>query len=131
MAEHQAVYATDEVALLTSHYHFFAYFIVLQYGRPFIILREQAKKTRTHGLEAIKVSTRRFFVAHAYKTSRSRTSWPQRQYPISSARLLDREVGALVAVYPTCTLIYLRQVLIKSSSHPMVKSPSQMTGQLF
>ncbi|KAI9512095.1 chaperonin Cpn60/TCP-1 family [Russula earlei] len=36
MAEHQAVYATDE------------------YGRPFIILREQAKKTRTHGLQAIK-----------------------------------------------------------------------------
>ena len=26
-----------------------------QYGRPFIILREQAKKTRTHGIEAIKV----------------------------------------------------------------------------
>ncbi|KAH8994918.1 chaperonin Cpn60/TCP-1 family [Lactarius akahatsu] len=36
MAEHQAVYATDE------------------YGRPFIILREQSKKTRAHGLEAIK-----------------------------------------------------------------------------
>ncbi|KAI0280747.1 chaperonin Cpn60/TCP-1 family [Russula aff. rugulosa BPL654] len=36
MAEHQAVYATDE------------------YGRPFIILREQARKTRSHGLEAIK-----------------------------------------------------------------------------
>jgi len=32
----QAVYATDE------------------YGRPFIIVREQAKKTRTHGVEAIK-----------------------------------------------------------------------------
>lgn len=32
----EAVYATDE------------------YGRPFIILREQAKKTRTHGIEAIK-----------------------------------------------------------------------------
>ncbi|KAL1752224.1 chaperonin Cpn60/TCP-1 family [Schizophyllum commune] len=32
----QAQYATDE------------------YGRPFIILREQAKKTRTHGVEAIK-----------------------------------------------------------------------------
>ncbi|KAK2460311.1 hypothetical protein APHAL10511_007700 [Amanita phalloides] len=32
----QAVYATDE------------------YGRPFIILREQAKKTRAHGVEAIK-----------------------------------------------------------------------------
>ena len=28
---------------------------VVQYGRPFIILREQAKKTRAHGLEAIKV----------------------------------------------------------------------------
>ncbi len=27
----------------------------LQYGRPFIILREQARKTRTHGIEAIKV----------------------------------------------------------------------------
>ncbi|KAF8260021.1 TCP-1/cpn60 chaperonin family-domain-containing protein [Lactarius quietus] len=36
MAEHQAVYATDE------------------YGRPFIILREQARKTRAHGPEAIK-----------------------------------------------------------------------------
>ncbi|KAF8627057.1 hypothetical protein AX17_006397 [Amanita inopinata Kibby_2008] len=34
--QHQAVYATDE------------------YGRPFIILREQAKKTRAHGTEAIK-----------------------------------------------------------------------------
>ncbi|KAI0768008.1 chaperonin Cpn60/TCP-1 family [Trametes elegans] len=34
--EPQAVYATDE------------------YGRPFIILREQAKKTRSHGIEAIK-----------------------------------------------------------------------------
>ncbi|RDB26321.1 T-complex protein 1 subunit epsilon [Hypsizygus marmoreus] len=32
----QAVYATDE------------------YGRPFIIVREQAKKTRSHGVEAIK-----------------------------------------------------------------------------
>ncbi|KAI6125061.1 chaperonin Cpn60/TCP-1 family [Pisolithus croceorrhizus] len=32
----EAVYATDE------------------YGRPFIILREQAKKTRSHGIEAIK-----------------------------------------------------------------------------
>ncbi|KAF7974780.1 hypothetical protein HWV62_43343 [Athelia sp. TMB] len=32
----QAVYATDE------------------YGRPFIIVREQGKKTRTHGVEAIK-----------------------------------------------------------------------------
>ncbi|KAI0784280.1 chaperonin Cpn60/TCP-1 family [Abortiporus biennis] len=36
MAEPQAMYATDE------------------YGRPFIILREQAKKTRSHGIEAIK-----------------------------------------------------------------------------
>ncbi|CAL1716864.1 unnamed protein product [Somion occarium] len=36
MAEHQAMYATDE------------------YGRPFIILREQAKKTRSHGVEAIR-----------------------------------------------------------------------------
>ena len=27
----------------------------MQYGRPFIIVREQAKKTRTHGIEAIKV----------------------------------------------------------------------------
>ena len=32
----------------------------LQYGRPFIILREQAKKTRAHGLEAIKVSISHF-----------------------------------------------------------------------
>ncbi len=37
MAQQQAMYATDE------------------YGRPFIIVREQAKKTRTHGVEAIKV----------------------------------------------------------------------------
>ena len=29
--------------------------IFAQYGRPFIILREQAKKTRSHGIEAIKV----------------------------------------------------------------------------
>ncbi|KAF4596629.1 T-complex protein 1 subunit epsilon [Pleurotus pulmonarius] len=36
MAQQQAMYATDE------------------YGRPFIIVREQAKKTRTHGVEAIK-----------------------------------------------------------------------------
>jgi len=36
MDPQQAVYATDE------------------YGRPFIILREQAKKTRSHGVEAIK-----------------------------------------------------------------------------
>ncbi|KZT22039.1 hypothetical protein NEOLEDRAFT_1244191 [Neolentinus lepideus HHB14362 ss-1] len=36
MAQQQAVYTTDE------------------YGRPFIILREQAKKTRSHGVEAIK-----------------------------------------------------------------------------
>ncbi|KAI0311135.1 chaperonin Cpn60/TCP-1 family [Amylostereum chailletii] len=36
MADHQAVYTTDE------------------YGRPFIILREQARKTRSHGIEAIK-----------------------------------------------------------------------------
>ncbi|KIY67268.1 hypothetical protein CYLTODRAFT_397395 [Cylindrobasidium torrendii FP15055 ss-10] len=36
MGEPQAVYTTDE------------------YGRPFIILREQAKKTRAHGIEAIK-----------------------------------------------------------------------------
>ncbi|KIK99986.1 hypothetical protein PAXRUDRAFT_822170 [Paxillus rubicundulus Ve08.2h10] len=36
MAQSEAVYATDE------------------YGRPFIILREQAKKTRSHGIEAIK-----------------------------------------------------------------------------
>ncbi|PFH47960.1 hypothetical protein AMATHDRAFT_6265 [Amanita thiersii Skay4041] len=36
MAQPQALYATDE------------------YGRPFIILREQAKKTRAHGVEAIK-----------------------------------------------------------------------------
>ncbi|GLB40379.1 putative assists the folding of proteins upon ATP hydrolysis [Lyophyllum shimeji] len=35
-SQQQAVYATDE------------------YGRPFIILREQAKKTRLHGVEAIK-----------------------------------------------------------------------------
>ncbi|KAG5220927.1 T-complex protein [Salix suchowensis] len=37
MAQQQAMYATDE------------------YGRPFIIVREQARKTRTHGVEAIKV----------------------------------------------------------------------------
>ncbi|KAH9068377.1 TCP-1/cpn60 chaperonin family-domain-containing protein [Lactarius deliciosus] len=49
MAEHQAVYATDE------------------YGRPFIILREQSKKTRAHGLEAIKVSART--VANIIRTS--------------------------------------------------------------
>jgi T-complex protein 1 subunit epsilon len=36
MQDPQAVYATDE------------------YGRPFIILRDQGKKTRTHGVEAIK-----------------------------------------------------------------------------
>ncbi|KAJ3714582.1 chaperonin Cpn60/TCP-1 family [Lentinula guzmanii] len=36
MSESQAVYATDE------------------YGRPFIIVREQGKKTRSHGVEAIK-----------------------------------------------------------------------------
>ncbi|KDQ57120.1 hypothetical protein JAAARDRAFT_58601 [Jaapia argillacea MUCL 33604] len=36
MAQPQAMYATDE------------------YGRPFIILREQAKKTRSHGVQAIK-----------------------------------------------------------------------------
>ncbi|KAH7911517.1 chaperonin Cpn60/TCP-1 family [Hygrophoropsis aurantiaca] len=36
MAQPEAVYATDE------------------YGRPFIILREQGRKTRTHGVEAIK-----------------------------------------------------------------------------
>ncbi|KAJ8581945.1 hypothetical protein M405DRAFT_776945 [Rhizopogon salebrosus TDB-379] len=36
MAQQDAVYATDE------------------YGRPFIILRDQGKKTRTHGVEAIK-----------------------------------------------------------------------------
>ncbi|KAG1759905.1 chaperonin Cpn60/TCP-1 family [Suillus occidentalis] len=36
MAQQEAVYATDE------------------YGRPFIILREQGRKTRTHGVEAIK-----------------------------------------------------------------------------
>jgi len=36
MSEPQAVYATDE------------------YGRPFIIVREQARKTRSHGIEAIK-----------------------------------------------------------------------------
>ncbi|KAG6851111.1 T-complex protein 1 subunit epsilon [Arthromyces matolae] len=36
MDPNQAVYATDE------------------YGRPFIIVREQAKKTRSHGIEAIK-----------------------------------------------------------------------------
>ncbi|KAG8213108.1 chaperonin Cpn60/TCP-1 family [Butyriboletus roseoflavus] len=36
MAQPEAVYATDE------------------YGRPFIILREQGKKTRSHGIEAIK-----------------------------------------------------------------------------
>ncbi|KAG9121992.1 T-complex protein 1 subunit epsilon [Ceratobasidium sp. 392] len=36
MAQQQAVYTTDE------------------YGRPFIIVREQAKKTRSHGTEAIK-----------------------------------------------------------------------------
>lgn len=36
MAEHQALYATDE------------------YGRPFIILREQGRKVRIHGVEAIK-----------------------------------------------------------------------------
>ena len=29
--------------------------IFAQYGRPFIILREQARKTRSHGIEAIKV----------------------------------------------------------------------------
>ena len=33
--------------------------IMAQYGRPFIILREQAKKTRSHGIQAIKV---RFWV---------------------------------------------------------------------
>ncbi|KZS92333.1 hypothetical protein SISNIDRAFT_474685 [Sistotremastrum niveocremeum HHB9708] len=36
--QHQAVYATDE------------------YGRPFIIVREQATKTRSHGVEAIKAN---------------------------------------------------------------------------
>ncbi|KIY43924.1 hypothetical protein FISHEDRAFT_67679 [Fistulina hepatica ATCC 64428] len=36
LANHEAVYATNE------------------FGRPFIILREQAKKTRTHGIDAIK-----------------------------------------------------------------------------
>ncbi|KAG1753358.1 chaperonin Cpn60/TCP-1 family [Suillus lakei] len=36
MAQQEAVYATDE------------------YGRPFIILRDQGRKTRTHGVEAIK-----------------------------------------------------------------------------
>ncbi|KAF8134946.1 chaperonin Cpn60/TCP-1 family [Boletus edulis] len=36
MAQPEAVYATDE------------------FGRPFIIFREQAKKTRTHGIDAIK-----------------------------------------------------------------------------
>jgi hypothetical protein len=73
----------------------------LQYGRPFIILREQAKKTRTHGLEAIKVSIRRFSW-YAYETFSSHTFWPRRQSPTLSARLLDREV-TLVFVSVNCT----------------------------
>jgi hypothetical protein len=54
MAEpYQAAYATDEVSELAKRFlpaNFFS-----KYGRPFIILREQAKKTRRHGVGAIKV----------------------------------------------------------------------------
>jgi len=55
MAQPQAVYATDEVivnklSFLRQRLNFY-----LQYGRPFIIVREQARKTRSHGVEAIKV----------------------------------------------------------------------------
>lgn len=43
---------------------------------------------------------------------------------------MGREV-TLVVVYAKPCLIYIFQVLIKYSSHPMAKSPSRMTGRLF
>lgn len=55
MDPQQAVYATDEVIDRLSLFAFTHNDI--KYGRPFIILREQAKKTRSHGVEAIKVGS--------------------------------------------------------------------------
>ena len=63
-----------------------------QYGRPFIILREQAKKTRTHGVEAIKV--RQLVKAqHISLTCRSSpTSLQHGLSPTSSSPPWAREV---------------------------------------
>ena len=52
----QAVYATDEVNSYGLVFQALDWSWLFKYGRPFIIVREQGKKTRTHGVEAIKVS---------------------------------------------------------------------------
>lgn len=45
--------------------------IVEQYGRPFIILREQARKTRSHGIQAIKVCFQIILLYFALKNNQS------------------------------------------------------------
>jgi hypothetical protein len=58
MDMNNAVYTTDEVCV--CYYTRVKIVLIIsylfQYGRPFIIVREQARKTRSHGIEAIKVS---------------------------------------------------------------------------
>jgi hypothetical protein len=58
MDMNNAVYTTDEV--FVCYYTRVKIVLIIsylfQYGRPFIIVREQARKTRSHGIEAIKVS---------------------------------------------------------------------------
>jgi ERCC4-type nuclease len=79
-----AVYATDE------------------YGRPFIIVREGQQKSRLHGLDAIRVSsrvnkTRVYFLFHLIRKKKlffsfSLIFWLQRQFQTSSRHLWDPEV---------------------------------------
>ena len=50
-----------------------------QYGRPFIILREQGRKVRTHGVEAIKVRKSLFFLLGLSGPDESTATHPSRK----------------------------------------------------
>ena len=50
-----------------------------QYGRPFIILREQGRKVRTHGVEAIKVRDPLFSLWKLFGPEKSTATYPRRK----------------------------------------------------
>ena len=81
MAEHQALYATDEVRNSLSFQAREPTDLTRrdQYGRPFIILREQGRKVRTHGVEAIKVGESLFSPWRLPRSGKPTATYPRRK----------------------------------------------------
>lgn len=99
MAEHQAVYATDEVDSRVV----LRYLLILCCSMVVHSLSSGSRPKRpAHMVLKRSRSASVVFRSVRVQTSPSRTSWPQRQSPILSAHLLDPEVTLVVVNAKPC-----------------------------